>query len=110
MLGAYVEICPLVVRFVPGGVRLASAWEIVAIFALMFTGITVAALWFAHSSSKIQSKKEIQKRKIEVIDRHFNEMLRIECPYCKTVYKPSEPQCPNCSANIKELLFPEMPE
>lgn len=104
------EACPLAVPSISGDVGLASAWEIVAIFALMFTGITVATLWFAHSSSKIQSKKEIQKRKIEVIDRHFNEMLRIECPYCKTVYKPSEPRCPNCSASVKELLFPEMPE
>ncbi len=104
------ETCPLVICSVSGDVTLTSAFEIVAIFALMFTGITVAALWFAHSSTKIRSKKEIQKKKIEVIDRHFNEMLRIECPYCKTIYKPSQPQCPNCSASIKELLFPEMPE
>jgi hypothetical protein len=88
---------------------LASAWEIVAIFALMFTGITVAALWFAHSSSKIASRKEIQKRKIDVIDKHFHEMLRIECPYCGTIYKPNRAKCPNCRASIKELLLPEMP-
>lgn len=89
---------------------MASAWEIVAIFALMFTGITIATLWFARSLSKIESKKEIQKKKIEVIDKHFNEMLRIECPYCRTIYKPNEPECPNCKANTKTILFPEMPE
>ena len=89
---------------------LASAWEIVAIFALMFTGITVAALWFAHSTSKIESRKEIQKKKIEVIDKHFHEMLRIECPYCQTIYKPNQKACPNCRANIKNVLIPEMPE
>jgi len=50
---------------------------IVAIFALMFTGIAVAALWFTHSFSKIESRREIQKKKREVIDKNFNEMLRI---------------------------------
>ena len=87
-----------------------SAFEIVAVFALMFTGITVAALWFAHSSSKMENKKEIQKEKIAVVDKHFNEMLRIECPYCKTIYRPKEPECPNCSASTQKLLYPEIPE
>ena len=88
---------------------LETAALIVGIFALMFTGITIATLWFAHSSSKIQSKKELQKRKIDVIDKHYNEMLRIECPYCKTIYKPTELECPNCRANTKKILYPEMP-
>jgi len=48
--------------------------------------------------------------KIEVIDKHFNDMLRIECPYCLAMYKPNETECPNCGANIRELLLPEMPE
>lgn len=87
-----------------------EAWIIVGIFALMFTGITVATLWFTHSSSKIESRKEIQKKKIEVIDKHFSDMLRIECPYCMTIYKPNESECPNCKATTKKLLFPEMPE
>lgn len=86
------------------------AWAIVATFALMFVGITIAALWFAHSSSKIKSKEEILKKKIDVVDKHFNEMLRIECPYCGTIYKTNEPECPNCKANTKKILFPEMPE
>ena len=88
----------------------AEAWIIVGIFALMFVCITVAALWFAHSSSKLQSKKEIQKQKIDVVDKHFNDMLRIECPYCKTIYRPNEPACPNCKSSVKTVVFPEMPE
>ncbi len=86
------------------------ALGIVAIFALMFMGITIAALWFAHSSSKVESKKELQKKKMEIIDKHFNEMLRIECPYCRTIYTPNESECPNCRADTKKILFPEMPE
>jgi hypothetical protein len=88
----------------------AEAWQILAVLGLMFLGITIAALWFAHSSSKIQSKKEIQKRKIDVVDKHFNDMLRIECPYCRTIYRPNEPECPNCKAKIKTIILPEMPE
>jgi hypothetical protein len=86
------------------------ALGIVAIFAFMFMGITIAALWFAHSSSKVESKKELKTRKMEIIDKHFNEIMRIECPYCKTIYTPNEPECPNCRANTKKILFPEMPE
>jgi uncharacterized protein (DUF58 family) len=40
-----------------------EAWQIVAIFSFMFMGITIAALWFAHSSSKVESKKELKKRR-----------------------------------------------
>lgn len=87
-----------------------DAWQIVAIFAFMFMGITIAALWFAHSTSKVESKKELQKKKMEIIDKHFNEMMRIECPYCRTIYSPNKPECPNCRANTKKILFPEMPE
>jgi hypothetical protein len=88
----------------------ALALQIVAVFAVMFMGITIAALWFAHSSSKVESKKELQKRKMEIIDKHFSEMVRIECPYCRTIYTPNKPECPNCRANTKKILFPEIPE
>ena len=84
-------------------------WQIMAIFALMFTGITIAVLWFTHSSSKMEHKKEILKRQIDVVDKHFNKMLRIECPYCNTIYKPHESECPNCKANTKKILYPEIP-
>jgi len=86
------------------------AWGIVGIFALMFIGITIAALWFAYSSSKVQSKKELQKKKMDIIDKHFNEMVRIECPYCRTIYTSKEPECPNCRASTQKILFPEIPE
>jgi len=85
-------------------------WGILGIFALMFIGATIAALWFAYSSSKVQSKKELQKKKMDIIDRHFNEMVRIECPYCRTIYKSKEPECPNCRASTQKILFPEIPE
>jgi hypothetical protein len=95
-----------------GDIRLAAelAWQIVATFALMFMGITIAALWFAHSSSKMENEKEIRKRRIDVVDKHYNEMLRIECPYCRTLYKTSELECPTCKANTKKILFPEIPD
>ena len=86
-----------------------SAVEIVAIFALMFTGIAVAGFWFAHSTSKMENKREIQKKKIEVIDRHFREMMRVECPYCQVVYKPTESECPNCGAKPVKIHVPEIP-
>ena len=38
------------------------AVQIVGIFALMFGGITIAALWFTHSSSKNESKEALQKQ------------------------------------------------
>lgn len=95
-----------------GDVQLAAdvAVLIVATFAIMFTAITIAALWFAHASSKIESEKEIRKRKIDVVDKHYSDLLRIECPYCRTLYQASEPECPTCKANTKKILYPEIPE
>jgi hypothetical protein len=86
------------------------AVEIVGIFTIMFLGIVIAVLWFAHSSSKVESKKELQEKKMEVLDKHFSEMVRIECPYCKTLYSSDKSECPNCGANVKKIRFPEMPE
>lgn len=87
-----------------------TALGIVGVFAVMFIGIVIAVLWFAHASSKVESKKDLQKRKMEIFDRHFNELLRIECPYCSTNYSPTKSDCPNCGANTQKILFPEMPE
>jgi hypothetical protein len=87
-----------------------TALGIVGVFAVMFIGIVIAVLWFAHASSKVESKKELQKRKMEIYDRHFPELLRIECPYCLTVYSSTKSECPNCGANTQKILFPEMPE
>jgi len=74
---------------------LSIAGEIILIFSIMFIAITIAALWFAFSASKLKHKKELQEKKMDIIDKHFNEMIRIECP--------------NCRANTKKILFPEIP-
>lgn len=84
--------------------------EIVGIFAFMFVGIVVAALWFVHSSSKLENNKELQQKKMEIYDKHFTEMVRIECPYCKTLYSSDKSECPNCGADTKKIRFPRMPE
>ena len=95
-----------------GDVRLAAdvAVLIVATFAVMFTAITVAVLWFTHASTKIESEKEIRKRKIDVVDKHYSELLRIECPYCGTIYTVSERECPTCKASTKKILYPVIPD
>ena len=86
------------------------AFQIVTVFAIMFIGVVVATLWFTHASSKVASRKELKEKQMEIIDKHFSEMIRIECPYCKTIYQSSQPECPGCRANTKRILFPEMPE
>lgn len=85
------------------------AGEILLIFSVMFVAITIAGLWFAFSSSKLQHKKELQEKKLEIYDKHFNDMIRIECPYCQTIYSANKYECPTCKANTKKILFPEMP-
>jgi len=85
------------------------AVEIILIFCVMFAIITIAAFWFAFSSSKQKHKKELQEKKMDIIDKHFNDMIRIECPYCKTIYTANINECPNCRANTKKILFPEIP-
>ena len=84
------------------------AGEIILIFSVMFIVITIAALWFAFSTSKLKHKKELQEKKMDIIDKHFNDMIRIECPYCKTIYMANLNECPNCKANTKKILFPEI--
>jgi hypothetical protein len=88
---------------------LSTAVGIMGIFALMFTGIVVAVLWFTHSTTKMESQNELQKKKIDVINTHFTEMVRIECPYCSAIYASNQPECPNCGANTRKILFPDMP-
>ena len=82
--------------------------EIMLIFSLMFIAITIAGLWFAFSASKLKHKKDLQEKKLAIIDKHFNDMIRIECPYCRSIYSANREECPNCSANTKKVLFPEM--
>jgi hypothetical protein len=85
-----------------------TALGIVTVFCVMFIGIVIAVLWFVHSSSKIESQKELKKRKMDIIDSHFTEMVRIECPYCLAIYSSNTSECPTCGANAKKILFPEM--
>ena len=86
------------------------AVEIVGIFAFMFIVIVIVTLWFTHATSKVESKKELQKKKMEILDKHFSEMVRIECPYCRTLYTLDRPKCPSCGADTKKIHFPTMPE
>ena len=85
------------------------AVEIILIFSTMFIAVTIAALWFAFSASKLKHKRDLQEKKMNIIDKHFNDMLRIECPYCRTIYFANRSECPNCKANTKRILFPEIP-
>lgn len=82
----------------------------VAIFALLFFGIVVVTIRFAHATTKEESRKELQKKKMEIIDKHFTSLARIECPYCMTLYSLNVPDCPNCGANTKKILYPEILE
>ena len=79
------------------------------IFAIMSIALTIAAVLFVFKTTKLRSKKELQEKRMEIIDRHFNEMTRIECPYCKTLYDVNLQECPNCQAPTKKILFPEIP-
>lgn len=85
------------------------AGEIILIFSIMFIIITIATLWFALKTSKLKSKKELQEKRMSIIDKHFNDMIRIECPYCRTIYFANRNECPNCRASTKKILFPEIP-
>ncbi len=85
------------------------AGQIILIFSIMFIIVTIAALWFAFKTAKLKSKKELQEKRMSIIDKHFNDMIRIECPYCRTIYPASGKECPNCRANTKKILFPEIP-
>jgi hypothetical protein len=88
---------------------LSVAGEVLLIFSVMFVAITVVACWFAFSISKQKHCKELQEKKMDIIDKRFNDLIRIECPYCKTIYTANLNECPHCKANTKKILFPEIP-
>ena len=79
------------------------------IFALMSIVLTIVAVLFVFKTTKLKTKKELQEKRMEIIDKHFNEMTRIECPYCKTLYDVNMHECPSCGASTKKILFPEIP-
>jgi hypothetical protein len=78
------------------------------IFFVTSIALTVVALLFVFKTTKLRSRKELQEKRMEIIDKHFNEMTRIECPYCKTLYNVDLPECPNCKSPTKKILFPEL--
>ena len=78
------------------------------IFGVMSITLTIAALFFVFKTTKLKSKKELQEKRMEIIDKHFDEMTRIECPYCKTLYNVNRPECPNCKSPTQRILFPEI--
>ena len=79
------------------------------IFALMSIVLTIVAVLFVFKTTKLKTKKELQEKRMEIIDKHFNEMTRIECPYFKTLYDVNIQECPSCGASTKKILFPEIP-
>jgi hypothetical protein len=78
------------------------------IFSATSIALTIVAVLFVFKTTKLKSKKELQEKRMEIIDKHFNEMTRIECPYCKTLYDVNMQECPSCGAYTKKILFPEI--
>jgi len=78
------------------------------IFGVICIVLTVAAMLFVFKTTKLKSRKELQEKRMEIVDKHFSEMTRVECPYCKTLYNVSMQECPNCRAPTKEILFPKI--
>ena len=79
------------------------------IFSVTAIVLTIVAVVFVFKTTKLKSKKELQEKRMEIIDKHFNEMARIECPYCKTLYDVNRQECPSCGASTKKILFPDIP-
>jgi len=86
------------------------AFQIVGVFFGIFAVIVIVVLWFTRGMAKDRSMQEIKKKQIDVIDKHFNEMVRIECPYCQTLYTIDKSSCPTCGADTKKIQFPKMPD
>ncbi len=86
------------------------AFEIVAVFLLSFAVIVALVLWFTRRMAKDRETLEVKKRQLEIYDKHFDEIVRVECPYCKTLYAMERETCPNCGAETKNIRMPKMPE
>ncbi len=85
------------------------ALQIIAVFFGIFAVIVVIVLWFTRSMAKDRTLSEIKKKQIEVVDKHFSEMVRVECPYCQTLYPLDKSSCPTCGADTKKIRFPQLP-
>ena len=79
------------------------------IFAFMSVALTLVAALFVFKTTKLKSQKQLHEKRMEIIDKHFNEMTRIECPYCKTLYDVNMQECPSCGAFTRKILFPDIP-
>ncbi len=86
------------------------AFEIVAVFLFSFAVIVAVVLGFTRRMAKDKQVLEVKKRQLEIYDKHFGEMVRVECPYCKTLYAMDRETCPNCGAETKNIQVPKMPE
>jgi rubrerythrin len=80
----------------------------VGIFALLFFGIVVVTIRFARSTTKDEHQKELQEKKMDIIDKHFITLVRIECSYCRTLHSSNVTACPNCGALTKNKLYPKL--
>ncbi len=86
------------------------AVKIVGVFFGLFAVIVGVVLWFTKGMAKDRNASDLKKRQIDVIDNHFSEIVRVECPYCKTLYTVDKASCPGCGADTKRIQFPEMPK
>jgi hypothetical protein len=86
------------------------ALQIIGVFFGIFALIVVVVLYFTRGMAKDRNISEIKKKQIDVVDKHFNEMTRIECPYCHSLYSIDKLSCPTCGADTKKIQFPKMPD
>ena len=86
------------------------AVQIIGVFFGLSAVIVVIVLWFTKGMQRDKSELELKKKKIEVLDKHYDKMVRVECPYCKTFYPLEKTSCPNCGAETKKIIFPKMPD
>ena len=86
------------------------AVQIIGVFFGLFAVIVAVVLWFTRKMSKDRVDAEVRKKKLDVYDKHFGEMVRVECPYCKTLYPMDKEVCPNCGAQTQNIRYPNLPE
>jgi hypothetical protein len=86
------------------------AVQIVGIFLGLFVVIVALVLWFTRGMARDKNVSEVKKKQIDVVDKHFGEMTRVECPYCKTLYHMNRDSCPTCGADTKKISYPKFPE
>jgi hypothetical protein len=86
------------------------AVQIIAVFFGLFTVIVAIVLWYTRGIQRDRNVLEVKKKQIAIIDNHFNEFVRVECLYCKTLYPADRTVCPNCGAETKKIMYPKIPE